>query len=310
MTENDEPRSTTPLRLTAALLALLGVFPLAAVIKWAPVVQWLPQAGMEWAVSMLIVAALCFLLTRYAGDRVDLMLSRARDATLLPSPRDFAIYAGLFTFFAAVFVAWFCFGGQPTGGDEIAQRFQARLLVAGRLWGVTEQPYQFFSGIQTLNMDGRWFAQFPIGGPLLLMLGVLVGMPWIVNPIIAGWTAAGVYRFASKTTDETTARLATVLFATSPFVLLMSGSQMNHPGALAFVMYGLVALADWTHAADARSLRSAAFQIGFGFAASAAIRPYEAAAFAVVVGFFQLMHARRSAVHARSLGWQLAGGAL
>src|SRR3954467_5216507 len=283
---------TLPLRLAAALLALLGVFPLAAVIKWAPVVKWLPTAGREWAISVVVVALVCFALARYAGDRIDLMLDRARATVLAPTPRDFAIYAGLFTFFAALFLAWFCFGGQPTGGDEMAQRFQARLLIAGRLWGVTEQPYEFFSGIQTVNIDGRWFAQFPIGGPLLLAAGVLVGMAWIVNPILAGWTAASVYRFGAKTTNETTARLATILFATSPFVLLMSGSQMNHPGALAFLMYALVGLADWTQATDKRALRSAALRIGFGFAASAAVRPYEAAVFAVVVGVFQLIHAR------------------
>src|SRR4051812_47010308 len=199
---------TLPLRLAAALLALLGVFPLAAVIKWAPVVQWLPKAAAEWTISMIVVGLLCLALATFAGERVDLFLTRARDTILAPAPRDFAIYAGLFTFLAALFVAWFCYRGQPTGGDEMAQRFQARLLVSGRLWGVAEQPYQFFSGIQTIDVDGRWFAQFPVGGPLLLMLGVLVGMPWIMNPLLAGWTAASVYRFASKTTDETTARLA------------------------------------------------------------------------------------------------------
>src|SRR3954471_11911915 len=207
---------TIPLRLAAAVLALLGVFPLAAVIKWAPVVKWLPTAGREWAISVVVVALVCFALARYAGDRIDLMLGRARAAVLAPTPRDFAIYAGLFTFFAALFLAWFCFGGQPTGGDEMAQRFQARLLVAGRLWGVTEQPYEFFSGIQTVNVDGRWFAQFPIGGPLLLAIGTILGMPWIVNPALAAWTAASIYRFASKITDEVTARIATLLFAASP----------------------------------------------------------------------------------------------
>jgi hypothetical protein len=301
---------TLPLRLTAALLALLGVFPLAALIKWAPVVKWLPVAGVEWVISITVVALVCFALARFASDPVDRLLARARAAVLAPTPKDFAIFVGLFTFLAALFVAWFSFGGQPTGGDEMAQRFQARLLVAGRLWGVAEQPYQFFSGIQTVNIDGRWFAQFPIGGPLLLAIGVLFGMPWIVNPILAGWTASSVYRFASKTTDETTARLAAILFATSPFVLLMSASQMNHPGALAFLMYAMVGLGDWVQASDARALRSGALRVGFGFAASAAIRPYEATVFALVVGVFQLLRARRSGMHARSLVWVLAGGAL
>jgi hypothetical protein len=306
----NDKRSTAPLEVAGLILALLGVFPLAAFIKWAPVVAWLPRAAVEWAISTALFAALCYALARYTGDAVDRVLANARNAVLAPTPRDFAIFAGLFTFFASLGVAWFVFNGQPTGGDEMAQRFQARLLAAGRLWGVAEQPYQFFSGIQTVNIDGRWFAQFPIGGPLLLAVGTLLGAPWIVNPVLAGWTAASVYRFASKTTDETTARIATLLFAASPFVLLMSGSQMNHTGALAFLMYGLAALPDWIAATDARALRSAAIRVGFGFAMSATIRPYEAAVFGLVVGVFQLMHARKSSAHLRSLAWQLAGGAL
>jgi hypothetical protein len=303
-------RTLLPLRLTAALVAALGIFPMAALIKWAPVVAWLPQAGREWLVSLAVFAVVCAYLARFAGERVDAFLSGARNALLAPTPRDFALFAALFTFFAALFVAWFSFGGQPAGGDEMAQRFQARILLAGRLWAVAEQPFKFFSGIQTVAVDGRWFAQFPIGGPLLLAAGSLFGAAWIVNPILAAWTSSSVYRFAARTTDETTARLATVLFATSPFVLLMSGSQMNHAGAVAFLMYGMVGLADWAHAAEPKALRSAALRIGFGFAASAAIRPYEAAVFGVIVGVFQLARARHSAAHARSLFWQLAGGAL
>ena len=310
MTANDESRSPAPLRLAALLLAGIGIFPLAAVIKWAPVVKWLPTAAVEWAISTAVVVALCLALARYAGDRVDLFLGRLRASVMAPTPRDFAIYAALLTFFGSLFVAWFSFKGQPTGGDEMVQRFQARILLAGRLWAVAEQPYQFFSTIQTVNIDGRWFGQFPIGWSLLLAPGLLIGMPWIVNPILAGWTAASIYRFAAKTTDETTARIASILFATNSFVLLMSGSQMNHTPALAFLMYALVGVADWVQAADAKALRSGALRIGFGLAVSATMRPYEAAVFATVVGVFQLVHARGSARHWRSFGWQLAGGAL
>jgi hypothetical protein len=301
---------TLPLRLAAALLALLGVFPLAAVIKWAPVVQWLPKAGIEWAISTVVVVVLCLLIARFAAAPADRFLANAHAAVMSPPSRDFAIFAALFTFLASLFVVWFSFRGLPTGGDEMAQRFQARLIAAGRLWGVAEQPFEFFSGIQTVNVDGRWFAQFPIGGPALLAIGTLLGAPWIVNPALAGWTAASVYRFASKVTDETTARLTAILFGTSPFVLLMSASQMNHAGALAFMMFGVAALPDWLNASDPRTLRSAALRIGFGFAASAAIRPYEAAVLGAVVGVFQLAHAQRSPQRTRSLGWQILGGAL
>src|SRR5437868_5023071 len=117
-------KETAPLKIAGLILVSLGVVPLAAFIKWAPVVAWLPRAGVEWAISTALFAGLCYALARFAGDTVDRVLANARAAVLAPSPRDFAIFAGLFTFVASVFVAWFVFNFQPTGGDEMAQRFQ------------------------------------------------------------------------------------------------------------------------------------------------------------------------------------------
>lgn len=309
MAESDS-RSLTPLRILAAALAILGVFPLAAVIKWAPVLTWLPRAGLEWSVSILAFAALCYLLARHAGAQVDASLARVhRWMTMLP-PREFAAWIALFMLVASLGVAWYCFAGKPAGGDEITQRFQSRILLSGHLAAVAEQNMEFFNGIQTAVVDGRWFSQFPIGGAGLLALGAVFGMPWIINPILATWTATSVYRFARGVTDEATARVATVLFVTSPFVLLMSGSQMNHVGAVAFTMFGLASLVRWTEGVDAAGARVPAFCIGFAFAAAAALRPYDAAVFALVVGIFQLTLMRRNDVLARSFGWQLLGGAI
>ena len=53
-------KSLVPLRLGAVALAVLGVFPLAMVIKNAPVVAWLPAAAVGWLLSgaVLVGAAL------------------------------------------------------------------------------------------------------------------------------------------------------------------------------------------------------------------------------------------------------------
>src|SRR5262245_48737345 len=108
MTEGPESRSTVPVRLAAVLLAVLGVFPLAAVIKWAPVVAWLPRAGLEWVISIALTLALCYALARYAAATVDGLLAGARSAVMSLTPRDFALAVGLFTFLASLFVCWFC----------------------------------------------------------------------------------------------------------------------------------------------------------------------------------------------------------
>jgi hypothetical protein len=145
---------------------------------------------------------------------------------------------------------------------------------------------------------------------LLLALGVAINVPWLINPVLAAWTTASVYRFAARTTTEATARGATLLFALSPFVLLMSATQMNHVGTLALVMFGLAALAEWTTTADPRRIRRTAMFIGLGLGGAATIRPYDAALVGLVIGIFQLTVARHSALRFKSLAWQIGAGVI
>lgn len=305
-----DSRTVFPERALAVALALLGVIPMAAIIKWAPVVTWLPVAWREWGISMALFALICVALSRWAGNWADRSLDRIRAVLDAAAPDEFAAWAALLTLVGSIFTALYCFGGQPAGGDEMTQLFQARILRSGHLAAVAEPNPEFFSGIQTVVVDGRWFSQFPIGGAAALALGLVFRAAWLINPVLAAWTTWNVYRFASGTVGDRTARIATVLFMTSPFVLLMSGSQMNHVGALAFTMFALAALVDWARSADPRVIRRAAFRVGFGFAALATFRPYDAVALAIVVGTFQLIAGRGSREKLMSFAWQLAGGAM
>src|SRR4051812_38653863 len=276
--------SVIPLRFGGLVLAALGIFPLAAVIKYAPVLEWLPVAAKEWLISVLLLVSVCVVIAAVAGDHTDRFISRARRALLATSPREFAAWVALFVLSASLALSWYCFNGVPTSADEMTQRFQANMLLHGRLWVHTEPHFEFFSSVQSVNRDGRWLAQFPIGGALILALGAIVNVPWLVNPVLAAWTASSVYRFTSQVSDDTSARAATLLFALSPFVLLMSASQMNHVGTLALIMFAVAALPEWATSEDARRVHRAAAFIGLGIAGAAAIRPYDAFLVAVAVG--------------------------
>src|SRR5262249_25319194 len=149
-----------------------------------------------------------------------------RSAFMRPTSKTFGRALGALVAVSSAAVAWHLFGGEPAIVDEMTQRFQARLLLGGRTWLPAEALPEFFLTSQTPVVDGRWFGEYPIGGPLLAMLGELVRAPWAVDPLLAGFSAWGVYRVLSRVGDDATARVATILFALSPFVLLMSASQM------------------------------------------------------------------------------------
>ena len=71
---------------------------------------------------------------------------------------------------------------------------QARWLAEGQLSVATPPLREFFSVLNLVDLGDRTFAQFPIGGPAMLMLGSLVGAEWLVGPL-AG--AVSVLAFAT-----------------------------------------------------------------------------------------------------------------
>ena len=114
----------------------------------------------------------------------------------------------------------------------MAQQWHARILASGRVAAVAEPYPEFFNTAPVFDRDGRWYSQYPIGGPAFVALGVLVNAPWIVNPLLLGIATWVLYRFLSDVFDETTARVTALLWVASPMVLIMSASQMNHVPAL------------------------------------------------------------------------------
>jgi hypothetical protein len=73
------PKSVVPLRIGAVVLAVLGICPLAVVIKYAPVVQWVPVAATEWLVAawsaLAVLALSLFPATSACGTTCSFLVS-------------------------------------------------------------------------------------------------------------------------------------------------------------------------------------------------------------------------------------------
>ena len=299
-----------PLRLAAACVAALGLIPLANLVTTGGGLPWWSVAMHQWLVWLAVIAIVALVMGRLIPERIETAFVHGRRVLLAPAPRTFALLAGALTGALSLYFGWRLFALEPVVGDEFAQRWQAHLLVAGRLFARAELHPEFFSTIQTLEVHGRWFSQFPMGGPALLALGTAADAVWIVNPLLAAISAAAFFDFVRHTTDETTARVAALLFALCPFVLFMAGSQMNHAGALACLMIALAALPRWLASHSASRVNRAAAVLGVCIGLAASIRPFDAAVVAVVVGVFQLYHRRATSWHTRSLLVQGLVGAI
>ena len=142
-----------------------------------------------------------------------------------------ALVCALVVFVAAAILSKSLFGGIPHVQDSIAQLFQARIFAEGRVWAPSLPLREAFDYAHLIN-DGRWYAQYPPGHALLLVPGVWLGAPWLVNPILGALSIYAIFLLGREVQGRAIGRLAAVLGVLSPFLLLMAAEYMAHVGAL------------------------------------------------------------------------------
>src|SRR4051812_40501124 len=122
-------RSVLPMRVAGIILVALGILPTAAFIDFRPVVRWLLEAGREWLVGTLVLAGLCGILAFLLGPRLDRVFAGARQRLLAAPGREFAAQMAMVSLVLSLAMTWYVTRGLPIVGDELAQRFQATLLL-------------------------------------------------------------------------------------------------------------------------------------------------------------------------------------
>lgn len=184
-------------------------------------------------------------------------------------------------------------GGRPLDLDEIVQVLQAQIFAQGRLSLPLSSHPAFFSSMNVVETHGRYFAQYPAGGPAMLLLGVLLGATWIVGPLCGAITVLAFSIFLRAAEPRRGIALgALLLFAFAPFVFFVSGSHMNDVTSLMWTTVAIAAMA--TVVSSDRPRPALAFVSGLAFACAATIRPVDAFAFALPAGIWYLARALRS----------------
>ena len=89
-----------------------------------------------------------------------------------------------------LFINLFYLEGIPHVPDDAAYLFMAKEFASGHIIQpipVSPQHFDFFPGILTLER-GTWLFQYPFGHPFLLAIGVLIGFPNLIPPLIGTLT--------------------------------------------------------------------------------------------------------------------------
>ena len=150
------------------------------------------------------------------------------------STRTFLIGAVAGTLIIYCVISHMLFDGVPGTYDGCMYMFQAHLFSQGMLSAQMPPEPQFFDNVLVILSD-KWYTQFPPGFPAILTLGVLLRIPWLVNPLLGALTIGGIFLIAKELYGNNIAKLSALLACASSFFLFMSSEFMSHTSTLFFI---------------------------------------------------------------------------
>ena len=131
--------------------------------------------------------------------------------------------------------------GLPHIPDEAAYLFQAECLADGLLEAEAPAVPKAFNIYLIESKDGGWRAVTNPGWPALLSVGVRFGLTNWINPLLAAACVLLLHSFMRRIGDTSTANVAVVLLASSPWFLFLAASLMTHILTL-FLLLGALSL--------------------------------------------------------------------
>jgi hypothetical protein len=192
----------------------------------------------------------------------------------------FAILAALWVTVVSAGLAWFVYQAHPHVADELVYLYPARYFAAGQV-RMAPPPVQAAFDVDLM--------EYPPGWPAVLALGVCLGVPWLVNPVLAGINILLAYALFGELYSRRLARLSVALLGVSPWYLFMSMNFMTHTFTLTCALAGFLALALARRTGKIRWAWLAGAMAGAG----SLIRPLDGLIVAVLMGLWALAGAQR-----------------
>lgn len=290
-------------QFAALVLLIFGLLPIA---NWIPGGHSAPAYGERlmgwlWGAAIAVLAGVLAAILSRGAPRLwpTGLWSRIAGRWRAGGRRVDVLIAGT-VFVVCAVVARVVFSAKPLLIDEIISLYQARILASGHLWLPAPAHPEFTSAMHLLDWGGKVYGQFPAGGPAMLAIGTLLHAEWLVGPAA---TAIGAFLFARLlrriNLGDGTALAALLLYSFAPFTVFLGGSMMNHVTETAWLLGAALALAIAT--TDDAAHPRAALAMGLAFGVAAAIRPTDAAAFAIPSAVWLLWRARLGPHHVRAV---------
>ncbi len=217
-------KAALTLRNIATALVLPGLFYYTS--------SMMPGARGAQLTSQLTVMACLFALVFILADwpwmqkpleRLAVRLGKLHD---IPSKR-YAFFCAAIFLFLTITLSEILFENLPHVADTHAQYVHARILLSGHLYLPSHPLHRFFD-FQNMVNDGKYYSVYAPGHIILLAATMVLGMPWLLDPLMGSLTVIALYYLALEIGNKTTAMIAAVLMIASPFMVFMSSEYMNN----------------------------------------------------------------------------------
>jgi hypothetical protein len=153
----------------------------------------------------------------------------------------YAFVFAIWVFGLALILCNFSYQAFPHITDEVVYYIQAKFLAQGAIT-LPAPPVPEAFDIYMMEFNGdQWYSAMPPGWPAMLSLGMRLGIPWIVNPLLAGINILLAYLLFQELYNRRFARISIFLLSCSPWYIFMGMNYMNHMFTLTcFLLAGIL----------------------------------------------------------------------
>lgn len=169
---------------------------------------------------------------------------------------------------ASLLLGAYGFDHLPHVEDEVAYLFQAEAFANGAL-SFPAPPEAAQPGLAYYLLevrDGRWFSTSVPGWPAALAPFVAIGLPWLLNPLLAGIAVLLGYDIARRMAGRDMADLVALFMGTSPWLIAASASLMPHMLTLVLMLFAWWMILRSRDGRGTRRLLAAGLAMGWIFA--------------------------------------------
>jgi hypothetical protein len=183
-------------------------------------------------------------------------------------------------------VIWYTWDGikpTPKVHDENSYLLQADIFARLR-WTVPSPPIPDFFEQPHVQVEPSVASKYPPGHALVLTPGAMIGWHALMPLLLAGLTAALVFRLAARLTDVWTGLLTWLIWLTAPLILRFQASYFSEVTSAPLILASWWLLLNWREDHRGKWLWWMALAIGW----CAITRQLTALAFALPIGIVAL----------------------